>query len=582
MGPLVIENLVLAFDNLRFPLDLSGGVPAFRHRRGQLQRISLSLDLQRLHKWLEPRIRNAVGGLDRSLDLWFTGTGIGFGWVHDSSAITGELHWVPRGADARLVVDAVRGIGSKQVVLADVIRTLDAALTDKFTRHGRIWTSHKVGRAVSRILLPAAGARAPAADAVNFGLLSSDVDGVRIELDTHISENALAPSAVRALELAELVAGADNSLAKGQLETARGEYIRALERAPRHRDLVLIVAEIDTLVGGREHAALGLVNETMPAIAAGPIGAELMQILGDRSGAMEALDAAIRTERYAPLRALLQLRKVKLELEAGDRVRILDEAVAAAPTLANVRWVRFESRAKRGDVEGALADAQFLETCTTGTRPKFDVCMHCGSALFDAGLCQQAARFFERALRYRPDDCGAAVGLARAFVSVGQPLRAITLLERALEIADRSGQPDPSAQLLLACLIAKEVVDLPQAVARVRQIASGSDIAVQARLWEARWRLKLGDIIGASVAWARMRELVELGHQPAGASEWLVEAATFERDTRQDILASERHLAIALRVSPRDETISALYRQVAASLAASSAPSESVPSGGLE
>lgn len=568
MEPLVVENLVLTFDNLRFPLDLSGGVPAFRHRRGQLQRISLSLDLQRLRHWLEPRIKSVVGGLDRPLDLWFTKTGLGFGWVHESSAIAGELHWVPRGSDARLVVDGVRGVDGDQVVLAHVIRALDAALANGFSRRGRVWTHRQVGRTISRILMPAAGARAPAADAVNFGLLSSDVDGVRIELDTHISENPFDPSAVRALEFAELVTAADDALAKGQLEPARQAYVRALEQAPRHRELALIIAEIDYLAGGREHAALGLVNESMPAIAAGRIGAELLDSSGDKAGALEAFDAAIRLERYAPLRALLQLRRSNLESDAVDRARILDEAVAAAPTLSKVRWVRFEARAKRGDVEGALADAQFLESCSSGTRSKFDVCMRCGSAMADAGLCLQAARFFERALRYRPDDGQAAFGLARSFVSVGQPLRAIALLERAIASTEATGQPDPAAQLLIACLIAKETADLPQAVARVRQIPSGSDIAVEARSWEARWRQNLGDIVGASVAWARMRELIELGHKPIGTSEWLREAAEFERDARRDMLACERHLAVALRVSPHDETIQALYRQAAASLAA--------------
>ncbi len=468
MGPLVVENLALAFENLQFPLDLSGGVPAFRHKRGKLQQISISLDLVRLRRWLEPRIRSAVGALERPLDFWFTNTGIGFGWVRESSAVAGEMLWVPRGADARLVVDGVRGLNPEQVVFAKVIRTLDAALTDIFSRRGRVWTCRQVGRKISRLLLPAAGARAPCADAVNFGLLSSNVDRVRIDLDTNIVENALAPSALRALELAELVANADDALVRGQLEQAREEYIRALEHAPRHREVVLIIAEMDFLAGGREHAALGLVNETLPAISAGRIGAELLLLLGDRNGALEALDTTIRSERYPPLRALLQLRKATLESEVRSRMKTIDEAVAAAPTLATVRWVRFEARAKRGDVDGALADAQFLETCTAGSPSKFGVCMRCGLTLFDAGLCREATRYFERALRYRPDDCKAAVGLARSFVSVGQPLRAITLLERAIAKADLSEPTDAQAQLLLACLLAKETADFPQAVARVR------------------------------------------------------------------------------------------------------------------
>jgi len=568
MGPLVIENLVLTFENLRFPLDLSGGVPAFRHRRGTLQRISISFDLQRLQQWLEPRVRTVLGGLERPLDLWFTPTGIGFGWVCASNVITGELHWVPQGADARLVLDNVRGSISEQSAFAKAICTLDGVLAGKFLRVGRTWICRKVGQRVSRALLPAAGARAPAADGVKFGLLSTCVDGVKIDLDTHNHENTLVPAAIRALEFAELVSKADEALVNGQVEKAREEYIRSLERAPRHRELALIIAELDYCAGGREHAAMGLLSETMPALSAGRIGAELLEVLGDRRGALEAFDTAARGERYAPLRAMLQVRKASLEVDAGDRMRTLDEAVATAPTLIRTRWIRFEARARRGDMDGALADAQFLEACTSGIRAKFDVCLRCGTIMFDAGLSQQAGRYFEKALRYRPDSCGAAVGLARAFVNVGQPLRAITMLERALSNAAVDGSGDPSAQLLLACLVAKELADLPQSIARVRQIPATAEVAVEARLWEARWRHNLGDIVGASVAWARLRELVEIGQRSSGVKEWLVEAALFERDVRHDILAAERHLAVALRVAPLETRINALYREVAAGVAA--------------
>jgi hypothetical protein len=68
-----------------------------------------------------------------------------------------------------------------------------------------------------------------------------------------------------------------------------------------------------------------------------------------------------------------------------------------------------------------------------------------------------------------------------------------------------------------------------------------------------------------------MRELVELGQRPIGVEEWLVEAALFERDVRTDLLAAERHLALALRVAPHEPKINSLYREVAASVAATTA-----------
>jgi hypothetical protein len=43
----------------------------------------------------------------------------------------------------------------------------------------------------------------------------------------------------------------------------------------------------------------------------------------------------------------------------------------------------------------------------------------------------------------------------------------------------------------------------------------------------------------------------------------LVEAAEFEQAIEGDVLAAERHLAVALRIAPHDAAISARYREVA-------------------
>jgi hypothetical protein len=47
----------------------------------------------------------------------------------------------------------------------------------------------------------------------------------------------------------------------------------------------------------------------------------------------------------------------------------------------------------------------------------------------------------------------------------------------------------------------------------------------------------------------------------------LREAAQFEREVRRDLACAERHLAVALRVAPRDQTLATAYREVAAALA---------------
>ena len=175
---------------------------------------------------------------------------------------------------------------------------------------------------------------------------------------------------------------------------------------------------------------------------------------------------------------------------------------------------------------------------------------------------------FERALRYLPDDASATIGLARAFIEAGRRERAVALLERAIQLGERRGKPDPDALIDLARLLADEIRDLPQAIARVREVSAASERLVEARRLEALWRSRLGDVAGASLAYGRMREAVELGARTdAKTVEWLVEAALFEREARLEPASAERHLGVALRLAPHDPMVAARYREVSAELA---------------
>jgi hypothetical protein len=130
------------------------------------------------------------------------------------------------------------------------------------------------------------------------------------------------------------------------------------------------------------------------------------------------------------------------------------------------------------------------------------------------------------------------------------------------------GRPDSDALLDLARLLADDLKDLPQAIARVREVSASSERMVEARRLEALWRSRIGDLAGASLAYARMREGVELGARTdARTAVWLVEAALFERDARKEVTAAELHLGVALRLSPHDPMIASRYREVAAELA---------------
>jgi tetratricopeptide (TPR) repeat protein len=183
-------------------------------------------------------------------------------------------------------------------------------------------------------------------------------------------------------------------------------------------------------------------------------------------------------------------------------------------------------------------------------------------------MTRPAGALFERALRYQPEDLDATVGLARSLRSAGRSDRALALLERALRLVPEHQSPPGELLVELARLLATQARDLPQAIARVREVPASSSCVQEARLLEARWRASLGDIAGASIAFGRLREIVALAaHKTDSAPRWLLEAGRFELEVCQDLLASERHLALALRLSPQDEQIGELFRRVAAALA---------------
>jgi cellulose synthase operon protein C len=147
-------------------------------------------------------------------------------------------------------------------------------------------------------------------------------------------------------------------------------------------------------------------------------------------------------------------------------------------------------------------------------------------------------------------------------------MRGTMLLSRAAQIAESHGEPNADILLDLGKAIADKLGDLPAAIARVSCIPAHAPEAPFARGLEGRWRARLGDLAGAALAYARVREL---GASLASGSEdpraqtiagFLVEGAEMERSRKGDSLAAQRHLAVALRLRPHDPHIREAYREV--------------------
>jgi cellulose synthase operon protein C len=565
IGPVAVTRLALTLPGLRFPIDLSGGVPKFRHRRGELEQVALTLDLATLEGWATRRSSAEFGDLQRPLRLWPLANGLGVGLVSAGKALAFDLLWAPDQGDARFVVAAARGVGLDTPALAVALRIVGSVFGRTGERRGRVVRIPAVGRRIGRLLLPAVGARAPSGESVAFGPVVVHDRKLELSLSAGLVGPELGVDVTRAIELAELVRDADERLAEGEIDAARTAYVTALERAPRHPEIVRLVAEIDARVQGRVEAALGLLVESVPATQAGVIGAELLSSVGDLAGARQAIAEAVRHEPFAPLAALAWLRLFEIDSDVPARLQALDRAVACAPGQPEPRWARYRIRVERGDLERALSDAEHLEALETGARARHEICRRAARVLLDAGHLRDAGRLFERALRYLPDDATATAGLARALVLAGRPKRALVLFERAVELGERAGQLDAEALIDLARVLAEHAKDLPQAVVRLRQVSAASEYVVEARYLEGVYRARLGDRVGAALSFGRMREAIELSLQ-RGASwpAWLAEAAENALRVDEDPLAAERHLSVALRLTPEDAALAARYREVAA------------------
>ena len=569
LEPLVIEDLAWTLPNLPFPVDLSGGVDVFRHRRGVLERLALRASFSSLMQHARPRLREALGRAVAPPQLWPLDDGVGVGLSAELGALAFDLIWAPSAEAARWVVANARATGRVGVPLAAALRAAETLFAGSAARRGRVLTVSEIGRRLARELAPTLGARAPGAGSISIERLDIDDGGLRLRLARDAPLPALSPTGVRQLELAQLCTDADDALVRGDLERAREAYLGALERAPRHPALAALIAELDLTHADRAEAALGMLVDSLPAAQFGRLGAQLLARVGDARGARHAIVVAAASEVYAPVAAGLWQQLAELSDNPGERLDALGRAVASAPGLASVRWARFEARVELGDEPGALGDAESLEAAASGARARHEVLMRAARRLVERGNARSAGQLFERALRYVPEDPAATFGLARALLGGGRVDRAMALLERSIELGEAAGTPCHDAQLELARLLVDRCGDHPQAIARVSQVPASSERQLEALALEGRWRAAIGDLRGASLAFARLRDACELSGRARGndVAAWLTEAAEFENHSLGDLAAAERHLAAALRIAPRDARVRNLYRQAAAALA---------------
>jgi tetratricopeptide (TPR) repeat protein len=598
LGPLVVEELSLSLPHVRFPVELSGGVGAFRNKRGELERLVVRLDAKAVHRFARARLATVVPGITLNHHLlaplddgWLVGIG------GPSAALAFEVRIAPNDGDVRLLPVAARGFGMPSPACTLATRVLFALAKPFGKLAGGAVVLEGAPEAIARTLLPAAGMRAPAARGMRWTTVAADVDGVTLSAERDGVIWAAPERVQRDIELLTLVAEGDAAMLTGRSDHARRAYIEAAMEAPRHPEVARRLADLDRTSGDRVEAALVALTDAMPATEAGLLGGALLAASGDRDGARVALRRAAQEEAYGPLAGLAWL-ELAAASDDEDQHELLDEAVARAPSSAQARWRRIDHALSQGDVDRARGDVQHLEVQADGPGERHEVLRRAAARLLAHHAQDEAAAMFERSLRYQPGSIEAVAGLARCFQTMGHERRALELFARATTLADRAKKTAPRVTIDLAKALVGIAGDRPAAIARVRSVASFHPAAFEARSLEARWRAELGDLAGAGVALARLADAVEaalgvlLGERAGsgpmselwsadGAPEgvyatvadarsevasMLEDGARIHELDRGDLPASRRLLALAVRLVPQHRRIGGAFRRVAASV----------------
>lgn len=564
--PLVVGGVSVALrvvlPDVRFPVDLTGGVARFRHRRGRVESLSLVFELSEVAKKLAVRLRGLLGTALPEVVASPGAHGVQVGVLDPGGAVLAfDLLAVPERGDVRVIVANARGAGLSQPAEAIAHRAVAAALKGWVTWSDGLWRAERVASRVARTVLPDFGARAPEATDLAMSIASSPTEGVVTLVADH--EGAPAPIAhvaLRALELAGLTDAGDRAAHDGDLEAARRAYVIALENAPRHADIARRLAACDLALGGGEEAALSILVESIEAIEAGEVGGRLLERTGDRAGAYAAFARAASTEPYGPLASAYWLSASRMTHEEAAMAHALTEALVRSPRNVGARWERFELALRRNDLRAARADAEHAESIALGVDAKRAIDAKSGEAFARAGYPADAHRFFERALRYGQSDAAATLGLARAMRDTGRTDRSIDAFARAADLSTSGDAVHAEASLELARLMAAVGRDLSLAVARLGSIPDVTQVSVDARLLEAEWRIELRDFTGAARSLERLRAHAERLLPARDGAGWLTPylkaAATIEETRLSNPRAAVRCLELALSLGSTDRELS--------------------------
>ncbi len=171
-GCLCVAGLSATLPGTRFPIDVSGGVPRFRHRRAFLQRVELEVDARGVERWAAPRLRGLVS--TQMPEVWVCARAAGAtvcvsgapsidneDFASASPIVAFEVCAIAIESDLAFVVERARGSNLPVTATAMAIACVEALLGPLAYRTGATFLVARPSRAARAVTLSGGGSARP-------------------------------------------------------------------------------------------------------------------------------------------------------------------------------------------------------------------------------------------------------------------------------------------------------------------------------------------------------------------------------------------------------------------------------------
>jgi len=556
-----LRQLELSLGHVSFPVDVTRGASAFRHRRTKVRAAAFHIDTRDLGR--------AASRLGVGLSLGDTPSEapLSLGLRDDFGCLGLDVIPFVDERDLCFAVRSYRAVTDGPANPFFRIVELASSLGLSFDAEAGFFRFRRPARSLLALALCRRGYRLPDDRGVDLGAPRRADGSFVLELgDVGLSADQLA---LEATEDARLVAPALRRLAADDVEGAADEAVMLLRRIDERRGAEpALAARTLELASSIDAERPGVEADVLRALAAlsTPFAAatalRLTRRLGDPRAAAEVAQKMVRVEPLSELVAEA-LSAVSSELskeDPGAALALVSRAAARRPGDPRLAMERVELARRAGDPAEIERAAKKALGAPLSSRDRARVAGAAARAFERLDRRRDAERLYREALFASPDDPSALEGLAGLFAARGDRAAAVLRLDRAARslAAMRDG---PSAAAALHRAAELLVRSGKPSAAEERLVRALRHLPTDPALCCAlsRVRVQVGDVDGAGAAYDLLLTLE--GRAGPTLMHALVEAACFYLDDLDDRDSAGPFVEMLARTAPGDSRLGPLMHR---------------------